>query len=229
VRRAQYRLVQRLARPPRYAQVGELHSRLLGAEADAAEVNEQEALFGWAATRYAALPRLLAAVQPYLQLWTTVSRLYQSSSAWMNGPLARLVPEELSEQVERASAALERLAAEFAAGGGGGGARDAPAAVVREAQAKAAKLWQYLPLVAAVCNPGLQERHLAAMSEVAGLEIRRDEVGGAHARSHPPTPPCLHCRHCLPPATALPPLVAVSYCCLLGGSPLQLHQLGHLA
>ena len=35
---------------------------------------------------------------------------------------------------------------------------------------------EYLPLISAICNPGLRERHWAQMAEVVGFEIKRDEV-----------------------------------------------------
>ncbi len=159
-------------------QVTELHKRLKRAEQDAGEVNIQEEMFNWAASRYPALPRLMATVEPYRQLWTSVSQFYELYNTWMNGPFARLSPADVTAQVERTSSTLEQLAAEFAQGGLNGGPREVPAGVVREAQGKVARFSTYLPLVAAVCSPGLQERHLAAMSEVAGLDIKRDEVGG---------------------------------------------------
>lgn len=119
----------------------------------------------------------MATVEPYRQLWTSVSQFYELYNTWMNGPFARLSPGDVTAQVERTSSTLEQLAAEFAQGGSNGGPWEVPAGVVREAQGKVARFSTYLPLVAAVCNPGLQERHLAAMSEVAGLDIKRDEVG----------------------------------------------------
>jgi hypothetical protein len=33
-----------------------------------------------------------------------------------------------------------------------------------------------LPLISAICNPGLRERHWVALAELVGFEIKRDEV-----------------------------------------------------
>lgn len=33
----------------------------------------------------------------------------------------------------------------------------------------------FLPLISAVCNPGLRDRHWAQMSEVVGFELKRDD------------------------------------------------------
>lgn len=35
---------------------------------------------------------------------------------------------------------------------------------------------EHLPLIAAICNPGLRERHWEALAEVVGFEVKRDEV-----------------------------------------------------
>ncbi len=35
---------------------------------------------------------------------------------------------------------------------------------------------EHLPLITAICNPGLRDRHWSSLAEVVGFEIRRDEV-----------------------------------------------------
>ena len=35
---------------------------------------------------------------------------------------------------------------------------------------------EHLPLIAAICNPGLRERHWTALADLVGFEIKRDEV-----------------------------------------------------
>ena len=35
---------------------------------------------------------------------------------------------------------------------------------------------EHLPLITAICNKGLRERHWQAIAEVAGFEVTRDEV-----------------------------------------------------
>lgn len=39
-----------------------------------------------------------------------------------------------------------------------------------------------VPLLAAICNPGLRDRHWEAIADVAGFEIRKDEVSAALER-----------------------------------------------
>lgn len=63
-------------------------------------------------------------------------------------------------------------------GGAGGEARDLPLAIAEEGKAKVAAFQADLPLIAAVCNPGLRERHWEALAELVGFTIKRDEVRG---------------------------------------------------
>lgn len=63
------------------------------------------------------------------------------------------------------------------AGGAGVEPRPALLAVAEEGRAKVAALQRCGPLIAAVCNPGLRERHWAALAGLVGHEVKRDEVG----------------------------------------------------
>ena len=61
-------------------------------------------------------------------------------------------------------------------GGGGGEVREGPLAVAEEGKAKVASFQEHLPLITAICNPGLRERHWVALAEIVGFEVKRDEV-----------------------------------------------------
>jgi hypothetical protein len=52
-----------------------------------------------------------------------------------------------------------------------------PLGVAEEGKAKVASFQAYLPLIAAICNNGLRERHWVAIADVVGFEIKKDEVG----------------------------------------------------
>jgi hypothetical protein len=70
---------------------------------------------------------------------------------------------------------LFKLTKVFSAGAAGE-ARELPLAVAEEGRNKVSGFQAYTPLIAAVCNPGLRERHWAAMAEIVGFEIKQDEV-----------------------------------------------------
>lgn len=60
--------------------------------------------------------------------------------------------------------------------GGGAEPRELPLAVAEEGKAKVEAFQAYLPLIAAVCNSGLRERHWEALAELVGFTIKQDEV-----------------------------------------------------
>lgn len=59
---------------------------------------------------------------------------------------------------------------------GGSEPRELPLAVAEEGKAKVEAFQAYLPLIAAVCNAGLRERHWEALAELVGFTIKQDEV-----------------------------------------------------
>lgn len=61
-------------------------------------------------------------------------------------------------------------------GGTSGEAKPQPLAVAEEGKAKVTAFQSYTPLINAVCNQGLRERHWTAIAEVVGFEIKQDEV-----------------------------------------------------
>eukprot|EP00967_Tisochrysis_lutea_P098317 scaffold145100_cov14-Tisochrysis_lutea.AAC.1 len=64
----------------------------------------------------------------------------------------------------------------YFSGAGGGELRSAPLAVAEEGKHKVQSFLEHLPLINAICNPGLQERHWVALADIVGFEIKRDEV-----------------------------------------------------
>lgn len=69
-------------------------------------------------------------------------------------------------------------------GAGGIESKEAPLAVAEEGKAKVVAFQANLPLIAAICNPGMRERHWGVVAEVMGFEIKRDEVRGEKYPQH---------------------------------------------
>jgi dynein heavy chain len=84
---------------------------------------------------------------------------------------------------------LFKLTKVFSAGAAGE-ARELPLAVAEEGRNKVSGFQAYTPLIAAVCNLGLRERHWAAMAEIVGFEIKQDEVRHGPVRKYLAKPCC---------------------------------------
>jgi dynein heavy chain len=57
-------------------QVAELADRLKAAAVEADEINSQERMFGWAATKYGHVSKMSAALEPFVTLWATLATFY---------------------------------------------------------------------------------------------------------------------------------------------------------
>eukprot|EP00775_Hariotina_reticulata_P006671 gene6671-6895_t len=157
------------------SEVTELQAKLQAAVQEAEDINNQEKMFGWALTKFGHVAKLLSTLEPYVALWTTINTFYSSNATWMNEPFYLLNPEQVEAEAADAYRKLMKLTKTFS-GGAAGDARELPLSLAEEGKAKVTGFQAYIPLVAAVCNPGLRERHWAAMADVVGFEIKQDEV-----------------------------------------------------
>eukprot|EP00878_Enallax_costatus_P013463 GHUV01014078.1.p1 GENE.GHUV01014078.1~~GHUV01014078.1.p1 ORF type:complete len:1340 (+),score=424.03 GHUV01014078.1:252-4271(+) len=157
------------------SEVTELQAKLQAAVQEAEEINIQEKMFGWGTTKYGHVSSLLSTLEPYVTLWTTMNDFYNHYAAWMNGPFWKLNPEQVEAESSEAYRKLFKLTKTFG-GGTTGEAKQQPLAVAEEGRAKITAFQGYIPLINAVCNQGLRERHWAAIAEVVGFEIKQDEV-----------------------------------------------------
>lgn len=55
-------------------------------------------------------------------------------------------------------------------------AMEAPARIAEECKAKITSFQELLPLITAICNAGLHERHWQQIAAVVGFDVRPDEV-----------------------------------------------------
>ncbi|KAG2490029.1 hypothetical protein HYH03_011494 [Edaphochlamys debaryana] len=157
-------------------EVAELAERLKAAQVEADLINGQERLFGWAPTKYGNIAKLANTLDPYVIMWTTVSQFYDKFASWMNGPFYKLNPEEVEADTNDAFRRLYKLTKFFSGSGGTTEVREAPLAVAEEAKVKVQSFQEHIPLITAICNPGLRERHWGALADIVGFEIKRDEV-----------------------------------------------------
>nr|8GLV_Kg Chain Kg, DHC_N2 domain-containing protein [Chlamydomonas reinhardtii] len=158
------------------SEVAELAEKLKAAQAEADLINGRERLFGWAATKYGGIAKLTSTLEPYVILWTTVSQFYDKFASWMNGPFYKLNPEEVEADTNDAFRRLYKLTKVFSGSGGATELREAPLAVAEEAKGRVQSFQEHLPLITAICNPGLRERHWTMLADIVGFEIKRDEV-----------------------------------------------------
>jgi hypothetical protein len=84
------------------AQVVDLSERLKLAITEAEDINVQEKMFGWAASKYGMIAKMISTLEPYRTLWTTVNAFYDNYAIWMNGPFMNLKPEDVEAETSDA-------------------------------------------------------------------------------------------------------------------------------
>jgi dynein heavy chain len=132
---------------------------------EADEINYQEGLFGWPKTKFNHVGQMVNSLDPFLKLWTIVSNFSTSYTKWMGGPFSGLDPEKIETDVGDMYRNIYKLTKLFS-GAGSGPELPEPLKVAENTRLKIDKFKVYLPLIQAVCNVGLRDRHWAQMSEV---------------------------------------------------------------
>lgn len=153
----------------------DLMERLRNAHTEAEEINGQEKMFGWAQTKYTQLAQMTQKLEPFLSLWKTTAVFYDRHHDWMNGPFSRLDAEVVENEVMDAFRKLYKLQKMFA-GAGGAEQLPQPLEVANVVMARIEGFKEHLPLIMAICNPGLRDRHWAKIADIVGLEIKPDAV-----------------------------------------------------
>jgi dynein heavy chain len=123
---------------------------------------------GWPVTSLPALQDTIDKMNPYQNLYTIITNFQQSHSDWMNGSLLKLNAEQTEENVTGMWRTLYTLGMTFEA-------NPAVYGLVQYIQSEIERFKVHLPLMRALCNPGIRERHWRAISEAVGIQIMPDE------------------------------------------------------
>ena len=141
--------------------VDQLQAKLEQGRLRAAENNSREELFGWPLTEYPQLNELTGNLEPYLALWTTAVNFQRAYPVWMEGPLLNLSPEQVESDVASWSRQLYKMAKSLVG-------LEGPLKVVAHVKLKLDEFGEHIPLLQAILNPGMRERHWKKLAEKTG-------------------------------------------------------------
>lgn len=149
----------------RVVTVADIEAKLQRASELAELYQSREAIFGLNQTEYPQLAVIQKNFEPTASLWKTCAEFSRAQPEWMDGPFTLLDPERVaadSDRWFRSSAKLMKILV-------------GPAGeVVRELRKKIEKFLEYIPLVTALRNPGLRDRHWAKIATVVGFPVKAD-------------------------------------------------------
>ncbi|XP_071486244.1 dynein axonemal heavy chain 3-like [Diadema antillarum] len=139
--------------------------------AEKADVNrEQKLLDVGHISPYPELEVIKEKKEPYDKLWSAAVKFHDMYDRWMNGPLLEVNAEVVEEEVQNLWRTSYKLTKTFAHPDMMG-----PMRAATTIKAKLEKFKINMPLINALCNPGIKRRHWDMMSEKVGFNMTPQE------------------------------------------------------
>ncbi|KAH3881436.1 hypothetical protein DPMN_005362, partial [Dreissena polymorpha] len=121
-------------------------------------------------TSYPQIQEFMVQKEPYDKLWTTAVHFHAQNEKWTKGPLLNVNAEVVEEEIQQLWKTVYKLIKNFAQQDHRG-----PMRAATTIKSKLQRFQINLPLINALCNPGIKERHWAMMSEKVGFNITPTE------------------------------------------------------
>ncbi|ESO88893.1 hypothetical protein LOTGIDRAFT_125424 [Lottia gigantea] len=154
-----------------HQQLQELGVKLEGFKEEKVKINTEELLLGMETqTVYNDIIDLIGMKEPFDKLWSTAVTFHDQYEKWMNGPLLEVIAEEVEEEVQNQWRTAYKLTKIF-----GHPDLKGPLKAAVTIKAKLEKFKINMPLINALCNPGLKERHWNKMSMKVGFDVTPKE------------------------------------------------------
>lgn len=149
-------------------EVRKIAKALKESQSQAQVYSNRERLCGLAVTDYDHLNRCVKDFEPFKNLWLTTDDWLKAHKVWMTESFLHLDAEAVESQVSNAGKTLAKCVKAF---------KDVPGcrAIAEEVLGWVEEFKPYLPLIQALRNPGMRERHWQSLSTKLGFEVRVDE------------------------------------------------------
>ncbi|XP_059505480.1 dynein axonemal heavy chain 1 [Stegostoma tigrinum] len=146
-------------------EVRRIHKQLVESQHLAQLYNSRERLFEMPVTSYERLYKMVKEFHPYRDLWTTTSDWLRWYDSWMNDPLTTIDAEQIEKNVIESYKTLHRCTKYF---------KDIPglAEVAVKIRSMVESFKPYIPLIQALRNPGMRNRHWEMISEQIQISVK---------------------------------------------------------
>ncbi|XP_046395032.1 dynein axonemal heavy chain 1-like [Ischnura elegans] len=127
-------------------------------------LNQRQKLFGMPVRSYDAIGKLIKEFEPYRNLWTTASDWFKWHEIWMDNPLINVDSDEIERLVAEMHKTMSKCIKVFP---------DVPAAqqAAMDLKGQMEEFRPLIPLIEALCNPGMRQRHWEKLQMDAGVKI----------------------------------------------------------
>eukprot|EP00906_Rhabdomonas_costata_P002297 RCo003671 len=129
--------------------------------------NRREALFGIPTTQYSQITEIVKNFEPYQQLWTIVYEFSQQYPQWHEGAFQTLDAELIDSNVQNWTKTMHKLCKTLK--------DEPPGQVALNVKEKLEGFRPFVPLVHALRNPGLRDRHWKRISAICGKPVKMAE------------------------------------------------------
>ena len=150
--------------------VKSLHKKIADAEEQARTFNNREGLFERELTEYTKVREIRKSFDPYQNLWETVSNWLIQYEDWMEGTFSDINAETLDDVVQRFSTNIAKAFKSFEKAG-----NRACMDIAKQVKESIAEFKPKVPLVVAIRNPGMRDRHWEKISAIVNKPIVVDE------------------------------------------------------
>ncbi|KAL7993493.1 putative dynein heavy chain region D6 P-loop domain, dynein heavy chain, domain-2 [Plasmopara halstedii] len=147
-----------------------IERKLEQAQQDSMLFNTREALFGLEVTSYDALANAKKTFEPYFLLWSTSSNWIQSRKLWTEGSFGNIDAEQVEKLVDGYSSGIQKAYKFFSNNN-----NEACATIAATVKEQISIFKPYVPLLVALRNPGMRQRHWEDLSKTLGFALEIDE------------------------------------------------------
>ena len=154
--------------PKYYKKAQQLEQKLTLANERIDQFNSEEDAFGWEVTQYPQRLQTFNTLQPYLKLYEIGVEFNNKHKEWMEGPMSKVVPDQVDQDVNNYWRQLYKLERQF---------QNQPVArkMAVKLRAKVDEFKEFLPLVTTLFNPGMRDRHWEMISDIIGFQFKPNE------------------------------------------------------
>ncbi|XP_067685210.1 dynein axonemal heavy chain 3-like [Haliotis asinina] len=153
------------------AELDEIASRLETFKQTKLNINREEVMLGFEQqTPYDEILEISTTKEPFDKLWSTAVTFHGEHDKWMNGPILEVNAEVVEEEVQNLWRTAYKLTKTFSS-------PEYRSCLKASATIKA-KLEKFkinMPLINALCNPGIKARHWDMMNEKVGFNMTPNE------------------------------------------------------
>merc|ERR1719272_1676435 len=152
-------------------QLNDHKKQLAMAETTMEEIHAKEEQIGWEPTEFEAFTEATTTLDPYAKLWNCVSDCSKSLAKWTRNPLFSgdidpLVVETETMNMWRVAFKLKAFFEQEN--------HPKPANVAAKIKTDLDNFKENVPLLHALCNPGLRDRHWKEVSNIVGFSLEPD-------------------------------------------------------